>query len=254
MSGWRVLPLHVAPAAEQLALTESLWRAVAAGHTGDAPASLRWYSYDTPALILGVGQSEQAVVGPAAHVDGMQVVKRSSGGAVVYARPGFIALDVALPSESPLVVPDVVESYRWLGQAFMRALTTLAPQHAERLTLVRPTDARADQQAQRTSDSGTPPLARALACFGVLSPYEVALDGRKLIGLSQIRKRGVALFQAGVYCTLTGEELARYLPPMPGLGAELDGRIASLSGLGLASPDDFVQAVTRAITESAPEP
>ena len=249
MSGWRVLPLHVAPAADQLALTESLWRSVAAG---DAPATLRWYSYDAPALILGVGQSEQAVVGPAAHVDGLQIVKRSSGGAVVYARPGFIALDVALPSQSPLVVPDVVESYRWLGQAFMQALTTLVPQHVGRLALVAPSDARADQHGQRMSEPGTPQHARALACFGVLSPYEVALDARKLIGFSQIRKRGVAFFQAGVYCTLTGEELARYLPPVAGLGGELGRRVGSLSELDLPGPPEFIQAVTRAIAESAP--
>src|SRR5688500_4012873 len=119
MIGWRVLPLHVAPAEEQLALTETLWRDVAAGQ---APPTLRWYSYPTPPLILGIGQPETQLNAGAAREDGIPIVKRSSGGAAVFAGPHLTALDVALPATSPLAIPDVVESYRWLGEAFLEAL------------------------------------------------------------------------------------------------------------------------------------
>jgi lipoate-protein ligase A len=242
MGGWRVLPFHVASAARQLELTEALWREVAAGET---PATLRWYSYDTAALVLGIGQSERDTNLQAAQDDGVTIVKRASGGALVLARPGLLALDVALPSTSPLAIPDVVESYRWLGEAFSQALPA-------RVRLASPADARADQRAQREAAPGMPARARALACFGVLSPYEVTLDGRKLVGFSQVRKRGVTLYQAGVYVTLSGEELARYLPPLPGLDAEIQRRVADLAALGLTSSEDFMEAVTRAIEESAP--
>jgi lipoate-protein ligase A len=247
MSGWRMLPLHTAPAAEQLTLTESLWRAVAAG---DAPPTLRWYTYPAPALVLGIGQSERDVDTHAARADGLAIVRRSSGGAVVFAGPELIALDVALPSDSPLPVPDVVESYRWLGEAFMVALASLTAD--QRFTLVSPTAARADQHTQRSASVGTPQHQRSLACFGVLSPYEVALDGRrKLIGFSQIRKRGVVLYQVGAYTHFAGTRLARYLSSTAGLAEELDARIAHLGEIGL-SAQPLIQPVNDAIAARAP--
>ena len=251
MPPWRVLPFHVATAAQQLAYTESLWRAVAAG---DAPATLRWYGYAAPALVLGIGQDERAVNAAAARRAGLAIVKRSSGGAVVYAGPELIALDVALPSDSPLAIPDVVESYRWLGEAFMQALTS--PTNSAALVLVSPDAARADQLAQRGAPPGSPAHARSLACFGVLSPYEVALDGqRKLIGFSQIRKRGVALLQVGLYTHFSGQSLARFLPPTNDLSGELDRRIASLADVGLIAPNAaaaVIDAVTDVIERTAP--
>ena len=242
MTGWRVLPLHVAPADEQLVLTETLWREVAAAQ---APPTLRWYSYSAPALILGIGQSEAQVNSEAAREDAVRIVKRSSGGAAVFAGPYLFALDVALPASSPLAVPDVVESYRWLGEAFKEVLPTQAQ-------LVSPTAARSDQQAQRQAPPHTPQHDRALACFGVLSPYEVALDAtRKLIGFSQIRKRGVVLYQVGFYTHFTGASLARYLPPLHGMAEELDQRIAHLASIGVEAAD-LIAAATEAIARRAP--
>ncbi|HET7770226.1 MAG TPA: ligase [Chloroflexota bacterium] len=242
MTGWRVLPLHVAPAEEQLALTETLWRDVAAAHS---PPTLRWYSYSAPALILGIGQSETEINTETAREDALPIVKRSSGGAAVFAGPHLFALDVALPASSPLAVPDVVESYRWLGEAFQEAL----PPEAQ---LVPPTAARSDQQAQRGAPPHTPQRARALACFGVLSPYEVALAStRKLIGFSQIRKRGVVLYQAGFYTHFTGASLARYLPPLDGMSEELDFRIAHLAAIGVDAAG-LIAAATEAIARRTP--
>jgi lipoate---protein ligase len=247
MTRWRVLPLDVAPAVEQLALTESLWRDVAAG---SAPATLRWYSYNAPALVLGIGQSEDDIDVATAHADQIEVVKRSSGGAVVFAGPELIALDVALPSSSPLAIPDVVESYRWLGEAFLEALRSL--RSSLRVGLVSPAAARTDQQTQRASPLGTPPHARAMACFGVLSPYEVVLDHqRKLIGFSQLRKRGVVLFQVGFYTHFAGARLARFLPAIAGLAEELDARIADVAAAGI-DPLALRGAVNAAIEARAP--
>ena len=248
MAGWRVVPYHVAPAARQLELTEALWREVAAG---EAPATLRWYGYELPALVLGIGQAVDAIRADEAREAGLEVVKRSSGGAVVFAGPDLIALDVALPSSSPLAIPDVVESYRWLGEVFLEGLVSVSS--SARLTMVSPEAARADQSAQRASPIRTPEHVRALACFGVLSPYEIAVDGgTKLIGFSQIRKRGVVLFQVGFYTRFSGESLAAFLPETDGLGEELDRRIASLADVGLGSPEGVIAAVTRAIEGRAP--
>ncbi len=195
-----IAPFSVTGAGEQLARTDALLRAVAAG---EAPATLRWYSYDSRAVIMGVGQEAHLVDERACRAAGVAVVKRTSGGGIVFAGPDLLALDVVLPAGHPLAGTDVVEAYRWAGEGFRNALAGLAPAHAHRLVLVDVATARADREATRAALPGSPQSLDALVCFGTLSPYEVGfrkLDHiDKLVGLSQIRKRGVVVFQAGLY-------------------------------------------------------
>jgi lipoate-protein ligase A len=253
-AAWRTLPLHVGSAAEQLALTETLWRVVAGG----AGPTLRWYTYASPALVLGVSQQQSAVDQVACAAAGVDVVRRSTGGVTVYASRGMLALDAALPASHPLAVADVVEAYRWLGEACLSAVRALSPQQAERLVLVSLEEARLDQQAARVGPLDTPRHLRTLACFGTLSPYEVAVrreDGSlaKLVGLSQLRKRGVVLFQAGLYTSPSNAHLTRLLPlsdqQAEALAAKLDRRVAGLNEIGLGGTDwpALIAAVERVV-------
>jgi lipoate-protein ligase A len=238
---WRVLPYTSGPAAAQLEQTEQLRLAVASGEAG---ATLRWYGYTQPALVLGVGQHQEVLDTSKVQAAGIDVVKRSSGGGVVFATPEMVALDVALPADSPLAIQDVVESYRWVGGAFMEALTRIMP--GAPLALAQTVEARADRAAQSSAPAGTAEHQRGLACFGTLSPYELVLlsqdvPSRKLVGLSQVRKRGVVLHQVGFYARFSGRQMAEYLAVpnecREALGAELDRRIASLADVGLGGAD-----------------
>ena len=49
------------------------------------------------------------------------------------------------------------------------------------------------------------------ACFGALSPYEVAVGPRKLVGLSQVRRRAGVLFQVGLPLVWEADLLAALL-------------------------------------------
>ena len=255
---WRILPFTTGSAERQLAQTEALWRAVAAG---EAPETLRWYGYDAPAVVLGVGQRETALDQAACREARTAVVRRASGGAAVLANGAMLALDVALPAASPLAAADVVESYRWLGMVLAAALRGLAPYEAGRIVLVGAAEARADQQAQQAAQPRSAGALRGLACFGTLSPYEVALarpdsaPPAKLVGLSQVRKRGVVLFQVGVYARWRGADLAGLLMLAPeerhALAGELDRRIASLTEIGLGTVD--LPALMTAVNAGATE-
>lgn len=239
---WRILPFTVAPAAEQLERSERLWRAVA---SEGAPPALRWYGYSAPAVVLGVGQPPAIMDEGECVGAGVTVVKRTSGGAAVLADEQLLALDVALPDRHPLVGRDIVGAYRWLGEVWRESLNALSPVAATSLSLVGAEAARADQEAQRCAPAGTAASARGLVCFGTLSPYEVVLAdgegwGRKLVGLSQIRKRGVVMFQVGLYARMDGHALARLLalsaPEREALGQELRRSTAGLDDIGVA-PD-----------------
>jgi lipoate---protein ligase len=266
--GWRVLPHSLAPAGLQLSRSEALWREVGAG--GVPPRvvlpTLRWYGYSRPAVVLGVGQRLEAVDAAAAAGAGVQVERRTSGGTAVLADETMLALDVAVPAADARAGTDVLEAYRWLGAAIRDALAPLLVCGAERLRLVSIEEARADQRAQREAPAGSSQALRGLACFGTLAPYEVVLDGRqgrparKLIGLSQVRKRNVVLFQVGLYATAGPQSraLARLLA-LPwsseespegwrgALSVELGRRIAGLDDLGLTPGPDALRAAMGAI-------
>lgn len=239
-AGWRIVPFDLAPAAEQLERSEVVWRAVAAGA---APPTLRWYSYSAPAVVLGVGQRREIVDSAACARAGISVAQRTSGGTAVLGNREMLALDVALPGDHPLADQDVLGAYHWLGRVFRDALEALTRDGPARLALVGIDEARADQAAQRTAPRTEAAGRRGLACFGTLSPYEVALapDGpaalRKLVGLSQIRKRSVVMFQVGLYTLFDGYGLARLLSlkecEREALGAELDRRVAGLEDIGV---------------------
>jgi lipoate-protein ligase A len=44
------------------------------------------------------------------------------------------------------------------------------------------------------------PVSKCLlsTCYGALSPHEIVADGKKLVGLAQVRRRDAALFQFGI--------------------------------------------------------
>jgi lipoate-protein ligase A len=235
----------VEPPDAQLARSGALGRAVAAG---ESPPALRWYGYSAAAIVLGVGQPATAVDCGAARSQGMTVARRDSGGTAVLADETLLALDVALPAGHPLAGADVLEAYCWLGEVFRRVLVAMAPGQAARLVLVDVPTARADQAARRAASPGTADDLRGLACFGTLSPYEVAVRHpageaaggptmRKVVGLSQVRRRGLVLFQAGLYSRIDGARLAGVLALSPAerqaLAGALRRRTAGLDDLGI---------------------
>ncbi len=196
---WRLLPFNSQSAGRQLALSETL--------TGPLKTtSLYWYEAAHPALILGAAQNPAILDLEASHSAGYSVYKRTSGGAVVLAGPGFLSLDVALPPGSALASNDVTQAYKWFGQCWVDALARLdIPAR-----LVTPQEARQSRLDLETA-SEAEKLVK-LVCFGTLSSYEVTSeDGRKLVGLAQVKRRGASLLQAGLHRQWSGPEFAQIL-------------------------------------------
>jgi lipoate-protein ligase A len=187
MSGetWRRLPFSDAPMGRQLALSEALLaECVASG----APA-LRWYIPVEPALVLGNGQKLRIADLGACRAAGARVYRRTAGGTAVLVNVELLSLDVILPAGHALWMSDIVNAYRWVGDWWEDAFHTLG---AEKARAIPTEEVRA-----------IPPLAPddplRLACYGTLSPWEVVVGRRKLVGLCQVRRRPGALYQIGVY-------------------------------------------------------
>jgi lipoate-protein ligase A len=222
---WRCLPFSTAPAPVQLAAAEAL---LAGLNTHQRPV-MRWYTASAPALVLGTGQRPDAADLAACTQAGVTLHRRSSGGTAVLLAPGFLMLDIALPRAHRLHLGDVTESYRWLGAVWVATLDLLGLP-ARHIPIP---EARADLQAL---DQTT-----RLACFGGRSPYEVLVGARKLVGLSQIRRRYGALLQAGIYRSWSPGDLAKLLA-LPAaaqalLTEQLTARVAGLEELLPTPPD-----------------
>lgn len=192
---WRVLPWTIQPADYHLAAGEAM---LAGLETTNQPA-VRWYSASSPALIIGKGQSPEHVDLTACYDAGVLLHRRSSGGTAVLMTRDLLMLDVALPTTHRLYTFDVTQSYRWFGELWEAALHALGV--AARVIAV--DEARADT-------SMLDPLTRRV-CFGGISPYEVAVDRRKIVGLAQVRRRYGILLQAGIYIHWEPYRLVRLL-------------------------------------------
>jgi lipoate---protein ligase len=163
--------------------------------------AIRWYVPVEHALVLGNGQRPGVADLEVCRERGIPVYKRTSGGTAVLADEQLVSMDVALPAEHSLATSDVVRAYQWIGEVWEEALHALgmAKVHALPTEEVR----------------AIAPLAKddplRLACYGTLSPWEVAAGKRKVVGLCQVRRRPGALYQIGVYLHVTPKSLPELL-------------------------------------------
>lgn len=151
-----------------------------------ARPALRLWTYRAPGVVLGCAQRRLYELGPANGSD-IAVIPRMAGGGAVLTGPWMLSVSVVLPHGHPLLPASLVDSYRWLGEAFAGVLRgqgfschAITPAEAARL------------QSERGSD------ALDWACYGGYSPWEVVAGGRKLVGLAQVRRRTGVLLTAGL--------------------------------------------------------
>jgi lipoate-protein ligase A len=143
------------------------------------------------AVVLGSTQPESHIDAVRAAAAGWAVVRRRSGGGAVLVGPGrLLWVDVVIPTGDPLWHADVGHAFWWLGDVWVAALEAagLAGSQVWRGGLVR----------SRWSDR---------VCFAGLGAGEVAVDGAKVVGLSQRRTRAGAHFQCAVLIAWNPTEL-----------------------------------------------
>ncbi|MGI9539870.1 MAG: lipoate--protein ligase family protein [Miltoncostaeaceae bacterium] len=215
-----------------LPATAAVARAVdllaSAADTG-APATA-WTVADPPALVLGRSARDPRYDAEACRAEGVEVARRVSGGGPLLWDADLLGLDVALPPGHTLAGTDVVLAYRWLGEAIGRALATVG---VEQIRLVEIHEARA-----------APRDEVAEACFGGLSPYEILARERKVVGLSQVRRRTGTLLQAGIALRFDAARLARLMGRDADFAALLRERAAGLDELGAkVDAEDVTAAV-----------
>lgn len=163
-------------------LQEQLWNAEQLARPVTEPR-LRLWTYRVPGVVLGCSQTALRDSLAGTHALAGSAVQRGSGGGAVLTGPWMVSASIVLPPDHPLVGAGTVSSYRWLGALHAGLLRDAGIKaHA-----IPPEEVRAHQANARLR----------WACYGGLSPWEVVVDSRKIVGLAQLRRRTGVLITSG---------------------------------------------------------
>lgn len=180
----------------------------------------RLYGWSPPALSLGRFQDAEAVLDlPLCRGCGVPVVRRITGGGVIYHADELTYSIVCQPPRFPGAAASVDDSYRRMNGFLLAFYRSLGLDAAFAVDAEPP---------------GAPRLGeRTIFCFAGRERCDILVGGRKIGGNAQRRTRR-ALFQHGSIPLSDGvTEGVRFLREAP---AGLDGSVADLAMLGISLP------------------
>jgi lipoyl(octanoyl) transferase len=167
-STWRLIVDSPAQGAWNMAVDESLLEH--AGH-GDSLPALRLYAWEPACLSLGYAQPYADVDAARLHERGWDVVRRPTGGRAIL-HIDELTYSITAPLDEPRVAGTVLESYNRLAGALLAAVKSLGV----------PVE-------MKEHSIGKTNQAQGPVCFEVPSAYEITVEGKKLIGSAQARRR-----------------------------------------------------------------
>lgn len=188
---WRIIDTGAAPGALNMAVDEAILTEYIAGRV---PPTIRFYAWQPPAVSLGYAQrAEEEIDFAACRRQGIDVVRRLTGGrAVLHDRE--LTYSVVVQADYPLLPPTITGSYRVLSGGLLAGLHLLGVE--------------AHMVVPAAAYSHTGRRLATAACFDSPSHYEIAVDGKKLVGSAQVRQRGVILQHGSVLLALDVAKVA----------------------------------------------
>jgi lipoyl(octanoyl) transferase len=140
-------------------------------HRGESISTLRLYSWNPPCLSLGHAQSIKDVDMERLKSHGWDVVRRVTGGRAIL-HTDELTYSVTGSADEPVLAGGVLESYNRLAQALLHAVKSLSV----------PVEMKEHEDGHIQQNLNP-------VCFEVPSTYEITVDGKKLIGSAQARKK-----------------------------------------------------------------
>ncbi len=165
---WRLLYTPPSRGAWNMAVDESILEHI---HRGESQPTLRLYAWNPPCLSLGHAQPFADVDMGRVKANGWEVVRRVTGGRAIL-HTDELTYSVTGSAEESVLAGGVLESYNRLAQALLFAIRELGL----------PVEIK-EYVGERNFQNLNP------VCFEVPSTYEITVDGKKLIGSAQARKK-----------------------------------------------------------------
>jgi len=167
MTLWRLLITPPARGAWNMAVDEATLHHIG---RGDSPPTLRLYAWTPACLSLGYAQPFADVDTQRLKAQHWEVVRRVTGGRAIL-HTDELTYSIIAPNDEPRVAGTVLESYNRLAQALALAVKSL---HVA-----------VEMKEEKASEAPN----NNPVCFEVPSTYEITVNGKKLIGSAQARKK-----------------------------------------------------------------
>jgi lipoate-protein ligase A len=167
MNTWRLLITPPARGAWNMAVDEAILEHIG---RGKSLPTLRLYAWDPACLSLGHTQPFADVDVARLRARGWEVVRRATGGRAIL-HTDELTYSVTGSAEEPILAGGVLESYNRLAQALFLAVKDLGL----------PVEIKEGKSNNNTTPNPV--------CFEVPSTYEITVNGKKLIGSAQARKK-----------------------------------------------------------------
>jgi lipoate-protein ligase A len=241
---WRLINSGPGSGAWNMAVDEAILEAVI---RGEAPPTLRFYSWQPPAITLGHFQRpEKALNLKACRIKGLEVARRPTGGRAIL-HDKEITFSIITPLRM-LGTNGVMDSYRLLSQGIIAGLHRLGIQ-SELVERSGRSDCRAGPPrpavvsfpagaasfAEASEPKGTPALQHSCddigttkavspaACFAVKARCDLVVGDRKIVGSAQVHRDGVVLQQNSLPFVIEADEWKEVFQGFNGVGGEAIG-------------------------------
>ena len=185
----------------------------------------------TPTIVLGSAQRGAGSARLVRDGSAVSVARRATGGGAVLCDGHLLIAAVAVPSGHPWAGSDVTEAYRPIAGAIAAYLTA----GGTPAVLASP-----DALSHGTEEA-------RIACWAGVGPYEVLVEGRKLVGLSQRRRGGAVLFEMGIPVSAGQDRLTAYLDLEPGRRDAVEAALARTTCLAELGEADGPAGVWRGL-------
>jgi len=170
---------------------------------GLVPPTIRFYQWSPPAVSVGYFQDLKKEIDVDACKNlGIDIVRRPTGGKAVL-HDKELTYSFIIKENHPLVNDSILETYKKISGGIIRGLSYLGIT-AELVPL---------REKLKNSSSGNEIKSKIShsdiksICFSVPSQYEVQVEGKKIVGSAQVRKREIVLQHGSLLIELEKDKL-----------------------------------------------
>lgn len=151
---------------------------------GIIPSTLRIYSWKPKCISLGYSQDKERLIDTEMAMKmGWDVVKRPTGGGIVFHNEAEVTYSLVTEIDNPVFPKGLVPSYKKISEAIIVALGKLG----------------VNSEIRHSSFE----IRHSQLCFSYPAEYEIVVDGKKLVGSAQKRGKRVLLQQGSIFARKT---------------------------------------------------
>ncbi len=151
--------------------------------------SLRIYSWKNKAISLGYSQkAEEEIDIQKASANGLEIVKRPTGGGIVFHDAGEITYSIFAKLDDPVFPRGLISSYKKISSALVSALNVVG------IPVVISEKRHVFKKGENYQ-----------LCFSYPSEYEILYDGKKIVGSAQKRGKRAFMQQGSIFSDFKGE-------------------------------------------------